>query len=62
MSIQPSLENPLYTVPQVAKIFGVEESTIRRWIREKTLHAIKVRGRWRVERDEVIRLVNQEHG
>ena len=62
MSIQPSLENPLYTVPQVAKIFGVEESTIRRWIKSNTLNAIKVRGRWRVEREEIVRLANKEHG
>lgn len=62
MNVQPSIDNPLYTVPQVAKIFGVEEGTIRRWIRDNTLSGIKVRGRWRVPREEVIRLANEAHG
>lgn len=62
MTITPSPENPLYSVRAVAKIFAVQESTVRRWIREKEMAAIKVKGRWRVEHEEVVRVVNREHG
>lgn len=61
-TIIPSLDNPLYTVAQVAKMFGVDQPTVRLWIRQEKLNAVKVMGRWRVQKSEVVRVANEEYG
>lgn len=60
--IIPSPENPLYSVGAVAKMFGVDTHTVRRWINDGKLNATKIEGRWRIQRSEVIRLANKEYG
>jgi excisionase family DNA binding protein len=40
-----------YTIPEVAERLGVPARDIRQWIENGRLHAILVRGRWRVPED-----------
>ncbi|MEM1138316.1 MAG: helix-turn-helix domain-containing protein [Pseudomonadota bacterium] len=42
------LSKPLLTVHETAEALKVKESTIRSWIREKKLRAIKFGREWRV--------------
>jgi excisionase family DNA binding protein len=37
-----------YTIPEVAERLGVPARDIREWIETGRLHAVRVRGRWRV--------------
>jgi excisionase family DNA binding protein len=37
-----------YTIPEVAERLGVPARDIREWIENGRLHAVQVRGRWRV--------------
>lgn len=60
--IIPSLENPLHSVTTVAKMFGVEEATVRAWIKTGKIKAVKVLGRWKVPNSEVVRIANEEFG
>ncbi len=45
-----------YLIQEVAEIFGVSESTIKRLIRDKTLGAIKVRGCTRIPLADIEKL------
>ncbi|MCK8600501.1 helix-turn-helix domain-containing protein [Desulfoferrobacter suflitae] len=45
-----------YLIQQVAEIFGVSESTIKRLIRDETLGAIKVRGCTRIPLQDIEKL------
>ena len=58
----PSPEDPFYTVPAVAHMFGVGPHTIRKWIAEERIKATKIEGRWRIRKSEVARVANQEYG
>jgi excisionase family DNA binding protein len=60
--IEPSPDNPLYTVRQVALMFGVDTATIRYWISKNKIQGHMVMGRWRIQRSEVIRVANKEYG
>lgn len=60
--IVPSLDDPLYTTSDVAKMFSVEEVQVRAWIKEGKMNGRKILGRWRVQRSEVIRVANKEYG
>ncbi len=42
------LEQPLMTVHETAEKLKVKESTVRSWIREKKLRAIKFGREWRI--------------
>ena len=42
------LSQPLMTVKEVAETLKVKETTVRSWIREKKLRAIKFGKDWRV--------------
>lgn len=62
---QPQDEMPeeLYTVPQIAQMFQVTPYTVRVWLREGDMRGIKVgNGRWRVSRQELIRVANVKYG
>lgn len=60
-------EMTLYTVAQVAKVFGVSNYTVRVWLNaEKGLRGVKVgsgnRGCWRVTKQEMVRFANDKFG
>jgi excisionase family DNA binding protein len=50
-----------YTIPEVAERLGVPARDIRQWIENGRLHAIRVRGRWRVP-DEALQSPSDEPG
>lgn len=53
----------MYRVEEVAKIFDVKPYTIREWIRNGKIQAIKLdTGRFRVYESEIRRFVNERHG
>ena len=43
----------IYTLEQVAEILQVSLSTIRKLVDDKELKAFKVRGQWRVRKDDL---------
>lgn len=45
---QIKIEDKLHTVREVAAIFGVDEQTVRIWLRDKKLVGLKVNSNWRV--------------
>lgn len=60
--IIPTEDNPLYSVSTVAKLFDVDQDTVRQWIREDKIKANKILGRWRILHSEVVRVANEEYG
>ncbi|WBW96480.1 helix-turn-helix domain-containing protein [Oceanirhabdus sp. W0125-5] len=50
----------LFTVEEVAQVLDVHTRTVRRYIKEDKLCASKVGGRWKVEKDELKRFMNNE--
>lgn len=60
--IVPTPDNPLYTVGQVAKMFGVDTPTIRDWINKGKIQGHMILGRWRIQHSEVVRVANKEYG
>jgi excisionase family DNA binding protein len=47
-AIQTMLSDPLLTVREVADLLKVSEDTVREWIHNKSLRAIKFGREWRV--------------
>jgi excisionase family DNA binding protein len=45
--------NALYTVPELAKRLKVTEKTVRAWIREKEITAIRIGREWRFRDEDV---------
>ncbi|RPJ49275.1 MAG: DNA-binding protein [Candidatus Latescibacterota bacterium] len=45
-----------YSVKSVASVLSVPAPTLRRWLREGLLHGEKIRGRWSVSAEELLRL------
>jgi excisionase family DNA binding protein len=61
--ITPSEEDPLLTAQEVAKIFAVRERTVRDWINEGKITAVKLNGQhWRIQRSEMVRFANEKYG
>ena len=61
----PQSEPPeeLYTVSQIAKMFQVSDYTVRVWLKAGDMRGIKVgNGRWRVSRQELVRVANVKYG
>lgn len=50
----------LFTVEEVAQVLDVHTRTVRRYIKEEKLSASKVGGRWKVEKEELKRFMNNE--
>jgi len=48
------VEFVLYEVEDVAKMLGVSERTVRRWIEDKKLKAMKLGKGWRIEHDDLM--------
>jgi excisionase family DNA binding protein len=52
------LTRPLLTVHETAEMLKVKESTVRAWIREKKLRAVKFGREWRVAVVDLEKYVN----
>lgn len=50
----------LYRIKEVAKIIGYSERTIRQWIKDGKVKAVKIMSEWRIPEDEVERLKRGE--
>ena len=48
------VEFVLYEVEDVAKMLGVSERTVRRWIEDKKLKAMRLGRGWRIEHDDLM--------
>lgn len=61
-------EEPLekhYSVTELSRILSVKPYTIRRWINDKTIKAVRLpggRGDYRISETEAKRLVNNTYG
>ncbi len=53
------LEQPLMTVHETAEKLRVKESTVRSWIREKKLRAIKFGREWRITVVDLEKFLNE---
>lgn len=54
-------DDPLMKTDEVAQIFGVTRETIRDWIANGTINAVKFGSRWYVRRSEVKRFVQSKY-
>ena len=54
------MSRALWTVKQVAGLFGVSESTIYRMLRGGDLTGFKVGKGWRITHEDIVRLVGAE--
>jgi excisionase family DNA binding protein len=54
------VEDKLHTVAEVATIFSVEPATVRLWIRQNKIAAMKVGKGWRVSRQAMANFANRE--
>lgn len=52
------LSQPLLTVHETALTLKVKESTVRTWIREKKLRAIKFGREWRITTTDLEKFLN----
>lgn len=52
---------PLWNTNKVAVYFGVEPSTVLRWITEGEMKARKINNRWKVTEEEVVRYRNEKY-
>ena len=52
----------LYTVPEVARLFSVDEETVRRWIRADRMSATNIGAGYRIPRSEVERFWEMRGG
>lgn len=52
------LSRPLLTVHEMAETLKVKESTVRAWIREKKLRAVKFGREWRVAYVDLEKFLN----
>lgn len=48
-----TLEQRYYTNVEVARMFSVTVGTVRRWIREDKLEAVKMNNFWRVSSESI---------
>lgn len=60
--VLPTQYQTLWTVHDIVKYLQVSERTVRRWIQDGRLTAVKIGGHWRVHRKEVDRLVRRSNG
>lgn len=60
--IIPSHDDPLLSPTKVADIFDVKPYTVRKWIEEGRLNAVKVGTRWRIQHSEMVRFANTQYG
>lgn len=46
----------LFPISEVAKLFGVTPETVRNWIHDDRIKALKHGGRWKVSQSEITRM------
>ena len=51
-----------YSPEEVGEQFNVKPATIRKWIREGKLKALKLGGLWRITEEELQRFINASQG
>ncbi len=51
----------VYTLEEVAEILKVSIATVRKLIEDKTLKAFKVRGQWRVKKEDLDRYIESQY-
>jgi excisionase family DNA binding protein len=51
--------DPLLSVAQIKTAFGFDSSTIRRWVKTKSLRGLRVGGQLRFRTSEVLRLMKE---
>lgn len=51
------MPNEVLTISEVAKLLRVSEDTIRKMIDDGEMQAFKVRGQWRIRKEEVERIM-----
>ena len=54
-----SMPERLYRTTEVAEILNVSWSTVKRWVKEGKIKAIRVGHRWRIPESEVLRLLGE---
>jgi len=54
------LSQPMLTVHEVADLLKVKESTVRTWINDSTLRAVKLGREWRVSVRDLERFVEAQ--
>lgn len=50
----------MYKIKEVAEIISYSERTIRQWIKDGKVKAVKIMSEWRIPEDEVERLKKGE--
>ena len=56
------MDEPLMTVEEVSVMLNISEQTIRRYIRNKELNAIKFKRSYRITRDDLNRFIKERYG
>lgn len=54
-------DEKFYTTNKVGELFEVTAETVRNWIEEGKMKAMKINGQWRVPRSEVLRFANERY-
>ena len=52
----------MYTVAYVAEMFAVSKETVRLWIKQQKLDAVRINGYWRVPRSALMTFANHKFG
>lgn len=53
---------PLMTVEEVAILLNISEQTLRKYIRNKEIKAVKFKRTYRITSDSVLEFINQRQG
>lgn len=56
------LSDPFLSSDKVAEMFDVTGYTARLWLRDGLIRGIKVNGRWKARRSEVMKFANEKYG
>ena len=62
MSEQDSQGNEVLTIPEVAQYLRVSVSTVRRMIDDHQIQSTKIRGQWRIKREDADKLLRMREG
>lgn len=54
------VERQMFSIKETALILGFKERTVRQWINDKKINAVKILGEWRISIQEIERLKKGE--